>query len=158
VLRVTHPICDLTPFVPVNALRLRGSGQLSHTELRDRDGAATERSWLSWLGMQIQVKAKEIRFDQLHGMNTYMAVTLLMTPPLVPVLGAAAAGVVRKAEQRSGARKKRREKGRGGGGRGGRGSLMPDTWRPSKSRQAEMQRREVDFFYRELRRCFGWCW
>jgi hypothetical protein len=75
-----------------------------------------------------------------------MAVTLLMTPPLVPVLGAAAAGVVRKAEQRSGAREKRREKGRGGGGRGGRGSLMPDTWRASTSRQAEMQRREGIFF------------
>jgi hypothetical protein len=61
-----------------------------------------------------------------------MMVTLLMTtPPLVPVLGSAAAGIVRKAEQRSGVRKKRREKGRGGGGRGGRGSLMPNTWRVS---------------------------
>jgi hypothetical protein len=61
-----------------------------------------------------------------------MTVTLLMmTPPLVTVLGAAAVGIVRKAEQRSGVRKKRREKGRGGGGRGRHGSLMPDTWRAS---------------------------
>jgi hypothetical protein len=35
--------------------------------VKDRDGAATERSWLSWLRKEIRVKGKEIP----HEMNTY---------------------------------------------------------------------------------------